>query len=310
MDGGAEVPGGWVAIRDSMVVGVGGPGTEPAARRILRADGCVVTPGFVNTHHHIFQNLTRSFAPSVRAGLFDWLRVLYPRWALLDEEAGAWAVAVELVRGRRMPTLVNTEGEPTVLCQGTYRVTDAAAAAAGLDASLERHDGGHWAEMEEHDGQRVVRATATIEGETLTLSANSEVRFARIKQTVTEAVGTLEAIEETHEPVADAWRRHLGDRARAAGARTAGAPTGAEPAALPPEAVAAMAQLMREREVAWLDEPVPALGGLTPREAADDPTRREDLVALLHEYERTVVPEGAISYDVSRLRQLLGIGGA
>jgi len=87
MDAGKEVPGGWVAIDGGFVVGVGRPGTEPPARRTLRANGCLVTPGLVNTHHHIFQNLTRSFAPATRAGLFDWLRTLYPRWALIDEEA-------------------------------------------------------------------------------------------------------------------------------------------------------------------------------------------------------------------------------
>lgn len=96
MDGGTEVPGGWVAITDSMVVGVGGPGAEPTARRVLRAAGCVVTPGFVNTHHHIFQNLTRSFAPSVRSDLFGWLQTLYPRWALLDEESVYLAAFVGL----------------------------------------------------------------------------------------------------------------------------------------------------------------------------------------------------------------------
>ena len=87
MDGGAELPGGWVAIDSGFVVGVGLAGSEPAARRTINADGCLVTPGFVNTHHHIFQNLTRSFAPAVRSGLFDWLRALYPHWAMLDEEA-------------------------------------------------------------------------------------------------------------------------------------------------------------------------------------------------------------------------------
>ncbi len=87
MDGTTEVPGGWVAIDGGFVVGVGPAGREPAAARTLRADGCLVTPGLVNAHHHIFQNLTRSFAPAVRAGLFEWLRTLYPRWALLDEEA-------------------------------------------------------------------------------------------------------------------------------------------------------------------------------------------------------------------------------
>jgi cytosine/adenosine deaminase-related metal-dependent hydrolase len=87
MDGGREVQAGWVAIDDGLVTGVGPAGREPPAQRVLRADGCLVTPGLVNTHHHIYQNLTRSFAPATRAGLFDWLRVLYPRWALLDEEA-------------------------------------------------------------------------------------------------------------------------------------------------------------------------------------------------------------------------------
>jgi cytosine/adenosine deaminase-related metal-dependent hydrolase len=87
MDGEAELKGGWVAIDNGLVVGVGQAGGEPLAKRTLRADGCLVTPGLVNTHHHIYQNLTRAFAPAVRSKLFDWLRVLYPRWALIDEEA-------------------------------------------------------------------------------------------------------------------------------------------------------------------------------------------------------------------------------
>ena len=46
-----------------------------------------MTPGLVNTHHHIYQNLTRAFAPALTGGLFDWLTTLYPLWARLDEEA-------------------------------------------------------------------------------------------------------------------------------------------------------------------------------------------------------------------------------
>jgi cytosine/adenosine deaminase-related metal-dependent hydrolase len=86
MDGQA-LPGGWVAIDDGMVVGVGRAGREPDAARTLRAEGCLVTPGLVNAHHHIYQNLTRSFAPAARSSLFGWLRLLYPHWALIDEEA-------------------------------------------------------------------------------------------------------------------------------------------------------------------------------------------------------------------------------
>ncbi|HMK97919.1 MAG TPA: 8-oxoguanine deaminase [Acidimicrobiales bacterium] len=82
-----EVSGGWVGITDGLVSCIGRPGDEPTAKATLSADGCLVTPGFVNAHHHIYQNLTRSYAPATRSGLFGWLRALYPHWALIDEEA-------------------------------------------------------------------------------------------------------------------------------------------------------------------------------------------------------------------------------
>ena len=62
----------------------------------------MVTPGLVNTHHHIYQNLTRAYRPATRASLFDWLTALYPRWALLDEEAAyvsTWVGLAELALG-------------------------------------------------------------------------------------------------------------------------------------------------------------------------------------------------------------------
>ena len=93
-DGRRELAGGWVAISDGSVSAVGSSlDRPPAADRVLRADGCLVTPGLVNTHHHMYQNLTRSFRPVVNGTLFEWLTGLYPRWARLDEEAAylsAW----------------------------------------------------------------------------------------------------------------------------------------------------------------------------------------------------------------------------
>ncbi|HZM31904.1 MAG TPA: 8-oxoguanine deaminase [Acidimicrobiales bacterium] len=98
-----ELGGGWVACEGGFVSAVGRPGDDPPpARRTLRADGCVVTPGLVNTHHHIYQNLTRAYRPATAASLFDWLTTLYPRWALLDEEASyvsAWVGLAELAMG-------------------------------------------------------------------------------------------------------------------------------------------------------------------------------------------------------------------
>jgi len=98
-----EIPDGWVAITDGLVSAVGGPAdTPPGASRILRADGCLVTPGLINTHHHMYQNLTRSYKPAVNGSLFTWLSTLYPLWAGLDEEAAyasAWIGLAELALG-------------------------------------------------------------------------------------------------------------------------------------------------------------------------------------------------------------------
>lgn len=97
-----EIPGGWVAISDGFVTAAGPPGREPAAERVIDAGGCLVTPGLVNTHHHIYQNLTRAFAPALSGNLFDWLRTLYPVWSRLDEEAAyvsAWVGLAELALG-------------------------------------------------------------------------------------------------------------------------------------------------------------------------------------------------------------------
>ncbi len=97
-----EIAGGWVSITNGAVSGVGGAGTEPRAKRTIRADGCLVTPGLVNTHHHIYQNLTRSFRPATSGNLFSWLTTLYPVWSRLDEEAAylsAWIGFAELALG-------------------------------------------------------------------------------------------------------------------------------------------------------------------------------------------------------------------
>jgi cytosine/adenosine deaminase-related metal-dependent hydrolase len=97
-----ELPGGWVAITGGMVSAVGPSGSEPPADIVLRADGCLITPGLVNTHHHIYQNLTRAFRPALSGNLFHWLRTLYPVWSRLDEEAAyvsAWIGLCELALG-------------------------------------------------------------------------------------------------------------------------------------------------------------------------------------------------------------------
>ncbi len=98
-DAADEIRGGWVAITDGLVSGVGRAGDEPTADRTIDASNSLVTPGLINTHHHIYQNLTRAYAPALGGNLFHWLQTLYPKWSRLDEEASylaAWVGLTEL----------------------------------------------------------------------------------------------------------------------------------------------------------------------------------------------------------------------
>ena len=93
-----EIDGGWVAITDGLVSAIG-DGPAPTAAVVLDATDCLVTPGLVNTHHHLFQNLTRAYPPMTDKPLFGWLQSLYPLWRALDTEAAhvsAWVGLAEL----------------------------------------------------------------------------------------------------------------------------------------------------------------------------------------------------------------------
>jgi len=79
-----EMQGADVLIRDGVIVQVG-HGLETSGE-VIRATGCVVTPGLVNTHHHLFQTLTRSVPGGQDALLFGWLKTLYPIWARFGPE--------------------------------------------------------------------------------------------------------------------------------------------------------------------------------------------------------------------------------
>ena len=95
-----EIAGGWVAVTNGFVSAIGSSTDDrPSATARLDATDCLVTPGLINTHHHLYQNLTRAFPPMTRAPLFGWLQALYPLWSAIDEEAvhaSAWVGLVEL----------------------------------------------------------------------------------------------------------------------------------------------------------------------------------------------------------------------
>jgi len=84
MDGARrELKGGSLLVEGGVVTSVG---PEMPADEVLDASGCVVTPGLVNTHHHLYQSLTRVVPGGQDALLFGWLQTLYPIWAKMRPE--------------------------------------------------------------------------------------------------------------------------------------------------------------------------------------------------------------------------------
>ncbi len=86
---------GYVYIQDNRIKEVGSTAQQGYTHiterdpdcKILNVEGKVVIPGLINTHHHLYQTLTRAYSPVMNSALFHWLTNLYPIWACLDEEA-------------------------------------------------------------------------------------------------------------------------------------------------------------------------------------------------------------------------------
>jgi 8-oxoguanine deaminase len=82
-----EIRGGGLFAQGNRIAAVGGAAELPAtADRVLDLAGHAVVPGLVNTHHHMFQSLTRAVPSAQDAGLFGWLEALYPIWGRITPE--------------------------------------------------------------------------------------------------------------------------------------------------------------------------------------------------------------------------------
>jgi cytosine/adenosine deaminase-related metal-dependent hydrolase len=82
-----EIPDGGFFVKDGFIEFVGTTSELPqTADEVVDASGHVVLPGFVNTHHHFYQTLTRAVPMAQNANLFNWLKTLYPIWARMTPE--------------------------------------------------------------------------------------------------------------------------------------------------------------------------------------------------------------------------------
>jgi len=110
-EAGTEHETGHVVVEGNRIVAVG-PGTAPEDRRrragrVVDGAGCVITPGLVNTHQHLYQWATRGLA--VDSTLFEWLSALYPVWARIDEDVVRAASAAALGWSARTGCTTSTD---------------------------------------------------------------------------------------------------------------------------------------------------------------------------------------------------------
>jgi len=219
-----------------------------------------------------------------------------PLLKLLDSEPQPEDLVAFLSRRFAPPELQNTEGDPLVFCEATLRSPDPAALAAALDATYDRDPAAAvWREHVTTHGMDRIRATIELDGDQVKVETNSEARQDRVLDALRALQPGIEILRQTRVPVQDMQEA------------MSRAPAGAAPASSldpgNPEVAAMLDEFIRQHERAWLDDHIPALAGLTPREAAADPTRRPDLIRLLDSF-----PEGGPGQmDPARLRAELGL---
>ena len=128
---GAEISDSGLFARNGVIEQVGKtislPGT---ADQIINMRGHVVVPGMVNTHHHMFQNLTRAVPAAQNAPLFGWLQTLYPIWSHIGPEHIYWSTALALAE--LALSGCTTSSDHLYLYPNGTRLDDSLAAAADI----------------------------------------------------------------------------------------------------------------------------------------------------------------------------------
>jgi 8-oxoguanine deaminase len=128
-DAGRELPGASVLVRGNRIEAVGRADELPrTADEVIDARGHLVVPGLVNTHHHMFQSLTRAVRPVQDAELFSWLRGLYPIWARLTPEMVR--VSAQVAMAELLLSGCTTTSDHLYLFPGGARLDDTIEAAA------------------------------------------------------------------------------------------------------------------------------------------------------------------------------------
>jgi hypothetical protein len=194
------------------------------------------------------------------------------------------------------------DGHETVFVTSVWRVADPDRVARGLAAALRPEGDGRFTWLVPRDGHDSIVGTIMLRGKEATIEAQSLERAAGLEAILRGAAPGMRRIRREEVGADEALRR-----ARAKGGHERAARPELDPAT-DPELAAIMDEYIREHERRWVDESIPALGGLTPRQALADPAMRPELDAMLDDMEWQMRAAGGHGLmDPRRVRALLGM---
>jgi len=208
----------------------------------------------------------------------------------------------ELVDKRPLPKIVSAEGDPLVFSKAVYEVLDEAALQAGLQQSevIEETEAGHFVWLETPGTGSRILGSLHLQGNRLTLECSSRQRLERGQPMIESLAGAaLRRLGSSFTGVESALRE-----ARSSPAHKPGP-------AIPPEVEQQIVgKFLEDHYRNWPDQPLPALGGKTPREAMRTRQGRQRVIDLLKHLENSEDRNrraGKPSYDFSKVKAALGI---
>lgn len=196
------------------------------------------------------------------------------------------------------PKLANRDSDAFVFHETLVRIRSVATATKKLDQAFERSGESEWLLLDgpKRATSRSIIASFTLDGNEILVETNSAARNREALAHLREIFPTL-VVLSTDQAAADDL---IMGYEKEPPARGSARPMSHDD----PAVIAAVSQMIAKYEAEWVDESVPALGGLTPRQALTDPTRREDLIRLLDSFPATDSP---MEMSAQRLRVTLGL---
>jgi SEC-C motif len=191
------------------------------------------------------------------------------------------------------PQMLNTDREPISVHEITWDIDDAKAAATALRAAGLKRDGDTFSLIRDSkNNPNTVIASVELQDDQIVASVNSDARADEILQLVARVLPDAELVSDDVLDMNEMFERRREQREFA------------NPDLSNPDLRAALEAISRQFEQRWLDETIPALRGMTPRAAANDPIGRIELERLLNTFPPGDEP-GAM--NATRLRQDLGL---